>query len=420
MYLDALDPVRTSEAQLEQEKCLQFSTQGQSILIKTLLEGKQPTLTQTQVMDSKVVHDILWDPNMRQPFLTLIKQGHIHVAMYKNLKAEKTYGLQSYFLKTLQKGLKDDESFHSYSTLTFLQDLDKEVRKKFQMKVIDAMQNHHFDFHIDGVAKEDVEAMEAYLENLRNIDYALRGKFVEMGAFTKEFDQLVRQSCQLLLQSENKNEEIISLCNQMMRRQFYNTRSIYYNFLDEMKTHYSAHTIKFLKGLVDMCYNESVASSLPNQPLNISLEEDLSSLIQYFGRQEDNVKGEDLQISTYHDSNYLTWESLKDLLLEVDHLQNEKQMTRIEALQHFKNKYTLQKPAMKIAKYISLGLGPSFIPFGEGIVQVIATGVNFIAGDFINEKLKKPSQSEIFKDIQTAKTKRQLVKDAIHFTSATK
>lgn len=420
MYLDALDPVRTSESQLDREKCGQFSTQGQSMLIKTLLEGQAPTLTQTQVMDSKVVHDILWETGMRDHFLSLIKHGHIHVAMYKNLKQERVQGLQSYFLKTLQKGLKDGESFHNYSTLPFMQDLRQDIRQNFQKKIIDAVSNHYFDFQVDGVDPVYVEAMEAYLENLRDIDYALRGQFVEMGAFTKGFDDLVRQGYLILKSNEQANDEVIALCDEMMKHQFHNTRSAYYNFLDRKKKHFSYQARQLVKGLIDMSYNESVASSIPNNTVNLSLEDHIKSLVHCFEAEEDKVQAEALQIVAHHDSNYLTWESLADMLVEVDHIQKEKQVTRQEALHLYKQKHNAKKPAMKIAKYITLGLGPSLIPLGEGIVQMVATGVNFIAGDFMNEKLKKPSQREIAEDIQSVRTKRKLAKQAIEFTSLVK
>lgn len=81
MYLDALDPVRTSATQLDEATCQSFRVQGESILLKTLLEGARPIVTQTQIMDSLVIHTILEDDEMKNHFLQLIDHGHIQLSL---------------------------------------------------------------------------------------------------------------------------------------------------------------------------------------------------------------------------------------------------------------------------------------------------------------------------------------------------
>lgn len=421
MYLDALDPVRTSETQLDKKTCRNFAIQGESMLVKTLLEGTRPTLTQTQVMDSKVIHNILWDKQMKDHFLSLIDNGHINIAIYKNLKEKRIHGLQSYFLKTLQKGLKEGESFHNYSTLPFLQHLDDDVRRNFHRKVIDAVTNHYYNFQVDGVKSEYVEVMIDYLENLQALDWALRGRFKQMGAFTKGFDDLFIKNYHILKENRQKNDEVVELTKEMITRQsFQNTRSRYYHFLETVGSNFSSESKKLVKGLVDMCYNESIASTIPGSKYNISIEKGAEDLIQCLEHKGEPLNKEEVLLIPKNDAKFFTWESLANVFLEVDILQKEKRLSRLEALEKYKSHNSIQKPAIKFAKYITLGLGPTLLPGGEGIVKIITTGINFIAGDAVSEKFKRPTQKEVLSEIQQYKGKRKITEKAIKFTSVTK
>lgn len=421
MYLDALDPVRTSESQVDKNTSRNFAIQGESMLVKTLLEGARPTLTQTQVMDSKVIHNILSNTEMRDHFLSFISNGHINIAIYKNLKQQGIHGLQSYFLKTLQYGLKEGESFHNYSTLPFLQKLDDNVRKNFHRKIIDAVSNHYYDYTTDGVDSEYVEFMGDYLNNLHLLDLALRGRFTEMGPFTKGFDDLFMQSFHTLKENRQKHDEVVALCKELITRyNFYNTRSRYYHYLDLIGSNFSTEAKGFVKGLVDMCYNESIASTIPGSPYNISIEEGAEGLIQCLENNEKPLAKEEVLLVHKNDAKYFTWESLASLFREVDQIQKEQNISRLEALEEYKAQNSIQKPVLKFAKYITLGLAPSLVPLGEGIVQIITSSINFLAGDFINEKLKRPSPKEVLSEIHNYREKQKVAEQAIKFTSITK
>lgn len=421
MYLDALDPVRTSESQLDTDTCMNFNVQGESMILKTLLEGERPALTQTQVMDSKVIHNILWEQENRDHFLALISSGHINIAMYENLRAQGIYGLQSYFLKTLENGLIDGESFHNYSMLPFLQDLDDDVRRNFHRKIIDAVTNHYYDFKTDGVSHEYVEFVENYVNNLHSIDWALRGRFKKMGPFTKGFDDLFLQGYYILKENLQEDDEILILCQEMITRyKFYNTRSRYYHYLDLLSKDFSLRAKRIVKSLVDMCYNESIASTMPRSQYNFSIEKGSEDLIKCLEQKEKPLSKEEVLIVPKKDTKYFTWESLAYLFKEVDQIQREHNLSRLEALEDYKARNSLQKPALKIAKYVTLGLAPSLIPYGDGIMQIITFGANLVVGDLINETFKRPSTKEVISEIQDYKEKRKVLEKAIKFTSVTK
>lgn len=418
MYLDALDPVRTSTSQLDKATCQSFRVQGESILLKTLLEGARPIVTQTQIMDSLVIHNVLEDEMTKKHFLQLIDHGHIQIARYPNLKEKNVQGLQAYFLSTLQKGLKEGESFHNYSAFPFLENLSVDVRRKFQQDIIDAVSNHHFSFKSDYVEHENINQMEKYLRNLQQVDWTLRGRFTEMGPFTKGFDDLFLRGFHILQSNEHANEEVVALCNEMMaHRTFHNTRSIYYHALEAISPHYSVASKKLVKGLIDMCYNESIASTLPDNKYNMSFESGAEDLILCLEGKQEPLHKEDVLLIPSSDKDYFTWESLTDLLVEVENLQHTKKITRLEALEQYKRQNSIRKSAMKLAKYAALGLAPSLIPLGTGIVEIVTTGLNFIAGDMITEKLKKPSQKEVIQEFQKYREKQKVANQAITFTS---
>lgn len=420
MYLDTLDPVRTSEYQHDIETCQKYAIQGEAMLLKTLLEGNRPTLTQTQVMDSKVIHNILWDPEARDPFLSFIKNGHINVALYKNLKANNIQSLQNYFLQTLQKGLKEDESFHHYSCLPFMQELDDCVRIKFQRKITDALTNNYYNFTVDGVNPKYVEYMEAYVKNLHLLDWELRGQFVGMGPFTKSFDHLFIEGCHILASNELVSEEILQLCEDMLRQQkFHNTRSIYYHFLEE-HANSTPKAKEFVKNLVDICYNESIASTLPNSECNISIERHLKNLISCTENTGNILSKEKVLLIPKRSEKYFTWEALKFLFQEIDNLQEKKNLSRLEAIEDYRSQTKLQLPVMKTAKYLTVGLATSLIPFGEDLIEIVTNSLGLVTDDVLSEVTKKPSLRDISNEIIQNNEQKVMAKKAHEFTLITK
>lgn len=420
MYLDTLDPVRTSEYQHDIETCQKYAVQGEAMLLKTLLEGNCPVLTQTQVMDSKVIHNILWDKEARDPFLSFIKKGHIHVALYKNLKANNILSLQSYFLKTLQKGLKEGESFHHYSCLPFMQELNDDVRRKFQLKISDALMNNYYNFSTEDVKPEHVEYMEAYVKNLYLLDWELRGRFVEMGPFTKNFDQLFEEKCNLLMNEERADREILGLCKDMLQYgKFHSTRSAYYHFLEAHDN--STNRVKeFIKSLVDICYNESIASTLPNNKCNISIEQRFKNLTSYTERVGETLSKEEVLIVPRRNVKYFTWDALEHLFDNIDDLQKKRNISRLEAIETYRAQTKLQLPVMKMAKYLTVSLTTSLIPFGDDLIEIVTDGLNFVAEEAIVEATKKPSLRDISDEIIRNTEQRLMAQKAHEFTLITK
>lgn len=425
MYLDALDPVRTSQYLHDVEMCMQYGVQGETTLLKTLLEGKKPTLTQTQIIDSKVIHNIMDnDANERDAFLELIRNKQINVAMYPQFQANNIYGLKNYFFKTLQKGLKENESFHHYSSLYFLQELEDNVRRQFQEKMIDAITNHHYQLKVDGVPAEQVEYMQQYIHNLSLLDFELRGQFVTMGAFQKNFDSLVQKGCHSFLKNELLSEDVHLLCRDILQHNhFVNTRSIYYDFLknysnatDEAKT--------LIKNLVDLSYNESIASTLPNHSCSLSFDSHLDELITHADSKHEPLKKEQILLISRKDESFFTWESLNFFFKEVEALQNKKKISRLEAIEQYQKQFGIHKPIMKTAKYLVLGLVPNIVPFGEAItnpvLEIISNSIESVVGDVVSDTFKNPTLKDVTTYLSEFKTNKAVAQKAYEFTLLTK
>lgn len=68
---------------------------------------------------------------------------------------------------------------------------------------------------------------------------------------------------------------------------------------------------------------------------------------------------------------------------------------------------------MKTAKYLTVGLATSFIPFGDDLVGIVAE-------EILGEAIKKPSFGEIYNDITRNTEQKVVAKKAHEFTLITK
>ncbi len=425
MYLDALDPVRTSNISGDSEKSKLYGIQGEAVLFKTLLEGKKPTLTQTQVMDSTVIHRILEkNSNDKNAFLSLVRNKQINIAMYSQLRENNVYGLKGYFLKTLQKGLKDNENFHHYSYLDFIQKLDKKNRVKFQEKIIDAIIHNHYQVKIDAVDAKDIEKTQLYIHNLSLLDYELRGQFISMGPFRKNFDTLVQKGCYTFLKNEQLSQDVHLLCqNILQHNNFANTRSIYYNFLADYENA-TDEAKALIKSLIDLCYNESIASTLPSHDYSLSFDSHLYELIEHADRSQEPLKKEQVLLVPSNDQSYFTWESINAFFKEIESLQSKHNISRLEAIETYKQQFGIHKPIIKVAQYLTLGLAPNIIPFGEvianPIIEIVSNSIELVAGDMVEGKLKRPSIQDVAADLAEFKQQKIVAQKAYDFTLITK
>lgn len=425
MYIDAIDPVRTSQSQHSLEKCIQYGIQGETTLLKTLLEGRKPTLTQTQIIDSRVIHNIMEsEDKQRAAFLDLISNNQIQVAMYPNLRENKTLSLTNYFLQTLQKGLKADESFHHYSSLHFMQELEDDVRKAFQKNMIDAITHNHYHFHVDGVPKEQSEYMQLFVHHLSLLDFELRGNFVPMGPFRKDFDSLVKEGCQFFIDSPKLDEDVHLLCRSILKNNhFSNTRSIYYDFLEKYADA-SEQSKELVKQLIDISYNESVASALPSHDCSLSIYQHFQGLIEHAERGSGPLTKEEILLISRKEDHYFTWESIQAFFYEVNRIQQEKNWSRLEAITHYQKQFSIHKPIMKVAKYLTLGLAPSIIPFGgaiaDPIIEVFSKSAELVVGDALGDALKRPSIQDVTAELAYMKEQKVIAEKAYSFTLLTK
>ncbi len=417
MFLDLLDTIKTSESQYDMNECKKNAVQGESMLFYLLLSGKVPVLTQTQVMDSKIIHNILFNKGMNEYFLKLIKSGKIKLALYTGQGQLKS--LQDYFIHSLRYGLDGQTDFFDFSTLPFLKHYDIQVRKNLNKKIIDVLQHNSYQFATDGVSREHVEYIEAIIDNIQNIDRYIRGNYIYTDGYKKSLDTLVATHCQIFLNDASENSGLVKLCRGVLEKgNSRNRRSAYYSFLESMKNEYSIENIQKVKQIIDNCYNEAVASSLPSEEYNLNFSSKFVDLIKPILMRSEISKKEVIKLRTNHKDNVITWETLVAMLSEVDNLQNEKNLNRTDALMEYKRRQKF-KPVVAVAKYLGFSVLPSFIPAAPEAIEIVTDLVTGAATEVTDSLFKKPSLKFVGNTLNESKMTTNLVDPTIEFISMT-
>lgn len=416
MFLDLLDTIRTSESLHEVNECKMNAIQGESMLFYLLLSGKTPLLTQTQVMDSNIIHSILYNKQNKEHFLNLLQTGKIQVALYTG---NGSCSMQDYFKKSLTYGLADETDFFDFSTLPFLNNYDARTRKNLNTNILKSLENNSYQFRTDGVSHEHTDYIEAIFENIQDIDRAIKGKYLYTNGFRKQIDELFHTQCQILINDETVDTEFISLCKEMVGRGGYgNRRSAYYNYLETKKNDFSKDNIEKVKQVIDNCYNEAVASSLPEKGYNLNFLSTFVDLVKPIQKSGGLIKKELIEIRQSKKNSYITWETLGDMLKEVDNLAQKKNLSRTDALNEYKRMQTY-KPVVAVAKYLGTSVMTSFIPGVSQVVEIVSDLVSGAAADATGEILKKPSIGEIRNSIKQSNIKSNLASNTIEFISMT-
>ncbi|QED48076.1 hypothetical protein [Cytobacillus dafuensis] len=417
MFLDLFDTIRTSENQHNIDECKKNAIQGESMLFYLLLSGQMPILTQTQVIDSKIIHNILFNNEMKGHFLELIKNGKLRLALYTGHNRMKS--LQDYFMNSLSYGLDDQTDFFDFSTLPFLKHYDPKIRKKLNLRIIESLEHNSYQFETDGVKPEHIEFIEKIIDNIQNIDRAIRGNFTYTNGFKKNLDDLFNAQSQILINDEFLNLEFLNLCREIIKKgSFNNRRSAYYSFLESRKDEYSSDSIEEVKQIVDNCYNEAIASSLPSEEYNLNFASKFSELVKPIQLISEISKKEVIKLKPNQKESYITWEILVHMLNEVDTLQKEKNLSRIEALFEFKRRQSF-KPVVAISKYIGIGLIPSFIPGAPEGIEILTDLVSGAATEITDNLLKKPTLKDVKNTFKERKITSKMVDNTMEFISLT-
>lgn len=414
MFLDLLDTIKTSEKHHTLVDCEINAMIGESMMYYLILAGQTPTLTQTQVMDSNIIHNILRDKNRRIYFLEMLQSGYIKVALYTGNGSR---SLQDYFKKSLTYGMDDDTEFFDFSIMPFLGEYDSKVRKNLNKKILSAIEHNSYNFNSDGVKPEHTDYIGCIVDNIQDIDKAVRGKYLLSNTYRKNIDDLFRAQCEGIINDKNTNSEFLELCQRMMNKNSYkNRRSIYYNYIENMRSNYSNESIDKMRQVIDNCYNEAIASLINDDGYSLNFSSKYVDLMKLMDKNENVVKKEVIGIKRSNAEKYFTWAILSDIMKEVEELKNKKNLSQTEALIEYKKRQSY-KPIVSVAKYLGVTAITSFIPGIPHVVEIFSDIISGTVSDVAGEKMRKPSLGEIVGDIRNTKNNTRIAENAIEFIS---
>lgn len=414
MFLDLLDTINSSESYHEKELCQKNALQAESMLYYLLLTGQTPTLSQTQVMDSTIIHAILSNKQSKEHFLKMIQTGNMKVSLYTGNGSR---SLQDYFKKSLMYGIDNDTDLFDFSTMPFLIEYDLKTRRTLNKNIIDSIEHNSYNFKTDGVSQEHIEYIGHIIDNIQEIDRAIKGEYLVSNIFKKNIDNLFQIQCKEIIKDKNIDSKFINLCNNMTNKDDYkNRRSIYYNYIERIKGDYSIETVEKMKQIVNNCYNEAVASLVDDNGYSLNFSNKFTDLAQPIEQNGNLIKKEIIEIKESNSQKYLTWETLSNIMMEVEALEKKKKLSRVDALVEYKRTQPY-KPIIAVAKYFGVSTLTSFIPGVPAVVEILSDIVSGTVSDIAGEKLKKPSFGEIRSCIENSKNKKQIASNTIKFIS---
>lgn len=410
MFLDLLDTIKTSENHNTREDCEINAASGESMLYYLMLSGEKPILNQTQLMDSSIIHNILRDERNKKHFLEIIKNKNINLSLYTGNGAR---SLQDYFKKSLTYGLENDTEFFDFSIMPFLKEYDLNVRKNLNKNIISAIEDNSYKFKSDGVKAEHTEYIMDIIDDIQDIDRAIRGEYLVGNTYKKNIDDLFKKQCIGIINDENMDSEFLELCQRMFTKNDYkNRRSIYYKHIENMKINYSKKSTDKIRQVVDNCYNEASASLINNNGYSLNFSSEFADLIKPVQINGNVDTKKIIQLKSSNADRYLTWEILVDIMKEVECIKKEKNLSQTEALNEYKKKQYF-KPIISLSKYVGVTAISSVIPVIPGILEIFSG----VFSDGLGEKMKKPSLGEMVGSVKNMTKNVKIAKKTIEFIS---
>ena len=408
MFLDLFDTVRTSPKVNDLETCENSTTQAEIALFYLMIMGFRPTLTQTQIMDSNTIIKIVRS-KYKDSFLRLLNKGYIRISLYPGTKS-----IQEHFLRAMKMGLDGSNDFFEFSSIPFMSEYDVERRKALQSKIIDACINGYYNYQCDGIKPEHSEYIGELVQAVIEINTAVKSGYLRGNRPANNLDNAIRETLINLINSEPEDLELKELTKEVLRYNFGNKRSAYYNFLFNNKTYAKEKTDK-IKTIVDCCYNIIIASSVnDDEGSKLSVSTDCKNLIPYLNLDKD-INIEENKVFQSGKNEYLTWENIERILNEIENIQKKKKCARQEAVMHYKARQS-RAPVTIIGKYIgisALTMPLQFIPVIKDIPELIMGAVT----DTVTEKLKKPSVADMVSVIKHSKHKVDIANSALEYLS---
>ena len=413
MYSDVFDSVRTQISLQGETESLNNSIYSEVSLFQSLLTGHCPNLTPAQILDSSSFFNIT--STNRDVFLKLMNNEFITITLFPGEKS-----LRHHFLKCLNIGINEESDLYNFSIFPFLNNYEKKLRIELQKKMISSIENQYTDFHMDGIDASHSEYLEEVFNNFQIIDVLTAKNLKSRKKFTQNISPLVQKMCIELIEKKESEEfkilydELLNDNNGETAKTYY--RSIYYGFIDRIKSHYSEKVISLFRNIVDICYNIAIASAIDDKEGT-----KISSKLDYFHTSNtlQDLNPQEKQISSLtvvnKKKNILTWDIVYEILTEVKSLSIEKKISYKTALLKYKQRNSMSD-TFSVCKYVLYSGLKTLIPCGDfiNVALNMATDLSLNAGtEFLDDKLKQLSITDLISKIHNNHKKKKIVNSAI-------
>lgn len=335
MYSNAFDSVRIEEED-------QIKMEG--LLYTSILNGKRPTFTLNQVIDSIALQNIvknnvpdnIIDPH---PFLYFFENGTIRVARHKDYydkDNQKMDPITGYLVDALMPVEDRIRNPYCFSSLPFLYNEyeDKQIQIIYD-EMLKIITGDHSSFDMRSARNAGIESnsdhmykIDEFLQYVFTIKNAVKGYYIPPAKQKSnktlsdhimesihfyETDEI--KSCfheglgylRILIEKERERTNLANI----------NRRSVIYGFIKEIGCDESMD--RELKALVDVCYNEVVADSIEDDEKSIFTNSiNCDNVQRYLGT--DNTEPTALGLidrAQKYDSNHLTWDTLHQIIGSV-------------------------------------------------------------------------------------------------------
>jgi hypothetical protein len=256
IYLDVLDTVKMTGT----EALSNYAVAEASLKAYSLFSPTPVVLTQSQLIDSAVIINVLNKNTESDAFLDLIKNDRVRVSL------DGQNSLISALDSALSRGVTSGGNMFRFSGLKMMEDgseTDKRIKRKEILQYI----ANHFSGSLDNFEDSDKEILERQLNSLRKIDIDIKNRFLytthgandkPLSVYTKEFiDNGISEG-----QNDFNNQALNLLRDAYMDIEFKNARSAYYTYFENHADDRNKSLIKACKDIVDSLYNLVVGASI--------------------------------------------------------------------------------------------------------------------------------------------------------------
>lgn len=419
VFLDVFDGTKTSTQYYTPDQCDAHCVQGETVMFHMLMNGHKLVLTQTQIMDSGIIHAILNDKDSREAFLEFIRSGKIEIVLQKGKGA---HSLVGYLRQSLLHGVEDSGELFRFSVFSFMDDWDTEKRKTLHKQALKAIDEHHYQFEADGIDKSCTDLVRQAVINLQDIDRAIEGRYLQAGDFTRHIHEVIAHHEPIVV-ANTEDVEAAVLWEKLVEQtkpQLLTSRSAYYAHLEKLADDSSEDAIERVRQRIDNCYNIAVSSSLQDVKVSLNFSEKNKDLIQPIRKAKNTISQlmtlrpvEEAPQEKGSKKDPLTWSTLAAAIEEVDKIQRVRSISRSEAIRRSKN-MQFMKPVTMTAHYIGMSLTTNFIsaPIADGLSLLTDA-----AGELTDNAAKKPSLSGTLHSYKNSAERSRLLADSDRFYS---